>query len=170
MAAIEIGPLTYRLQDDEIGDLTRELDKVGVKVPPATDDGTHVTIADGIDRDVLDEFFDRLEAEDIACDIYLPAEFDERVEVGDVRVGSAALLLEVLAEIKDDLDVEEEEEEEEEEDEDDEDDEDEDEDEDDEDYRDMQMITAQLKKLWKAFYLGAEAAMDKRLPMYVTGE
>src|SRR5262245_55895884 len=103
MAAIEIGPLSNRLQDDEIGELTRELETAGVKLPPAGDEGTHVTVADGIDRDVLDEFFDRLETEDIACDIYLPVEFDDRVEIGDLRVGSAAVLLEVLAEIKDDL-------------------------------------------------------------------
>jgi hypothetical protein len=160
MAQIEIGPLSDRLADDEIADLTRAIEKLGARMP-STDENAAVTIADNLDDDVLAEFFDRLEAENIACEIYLPVEFDDRVDVGEIRVGSAAQLLEVLDEMRDDLDIEEDE---------DEADEDEDEEEEDDDYEDnMELMNQQLRLLWKAFWTGAEAALEKKVPLYVKG-
>jgi len=159
MAQIEIGPLTDRLEDDELADLNKALEKMGARLPEI-DENIASTIADDLDDDVLAEFFDRLEAENAACEIYLPIELDDRVEVGELRVGSASHLLEVLDEIKDDLDIEEEEDEIEEE--------EEDEDDDDDDYEE-DIFEAQLKRMWKAFYVGAATAMDKRVPLYVKG-
>jgi hypothetical protein len=159
MAQIEIGPLTDRLADDELADLNKALEKLGARLPEL-DESIASTIADDLDDDVLAEFFDRLEAEDAACEIYLPIELEARVEVGDLRVGSASHLLEVLDEIKDDLDIEEEEEEVD----------DDEEDEDDDDDYEEDIFEAQLKRMWKAFYVGAATAMDKRVPLYVKGE
>ena len=150
MAEIEIGPLTDRLTDEEIADLAAQLEKVGAPQLPRGDDAHQATLGDGIDDNALSEFMDRLEGHDIAADIYLPVEFDGIVEVADLRVGSLPLLLEILEELKDELDDEEEEAE------------------DDESPDDDQKILAlQLRQAWKLFSTGAAAAMERHLPLHV---
>ena len=72
------------------------------------------------------------------------------VEVGDLRVGSAQQLLEALDEMKDELTSASDE---------------------DEDYveeEDEEPLTAgQLKQVWKYFFEGAQAALDKHLPLHI---
>ncbi len=164
MAEIEIGPLADRLADEELAELWKKLEKLGAPKPPDEDDAgaTRIAIVDGA---VLVEFMDRLDAYDLACDIYLPVEFEGRVEVADYRVGSAPALLEILEELKDELDLDEDADEEEDGDDED-DDEDEDEDEDD-DYGDMKLIETKLRQLWKLVYDGTQTAIDRRLPLYL---
>ncbi|HEX9104692.1 MAG TPA: hypothetical protein VF997_20920, partial [Polyangia bacterium] len=141
MAEIEIGPLTDRLTDDEIAELAAQLEKVGAPQLPRGDEGHQATLGDGMDDNALSEFMDRLEGHDIAADIYLPVEFEGIVEVAELRVGSLPLLLEVLEELKDELDDEEEEAE------------------DEEAYDDDQKILAQqLRSAWKLFSTGGAAA------------
>lgn len=150
MAEIEIGPLTDRLTDEEIAELAAQLEKVGAPQLPRGDEAHQATFGDGIDDNALSEFMDRLEGHDIAADIYLPVEFDAIVEVADLRVGSLPLLIEVLEELKDELDDEEEEAE------------------DDDTYDDDQRILAQqLRQAWKLFSAGGAAAMEKHLPLHV---
>jgi hypothetical protein len=159
MAEIEIGPLADRLADDELAELGRKLEKLGVTTPPSEDDSGATTLA-SVDGDVLIEFLDRLEAEDLACDIYLPAEFEGRIEVGDYRVGSVSALVDVLEALKDELAPDE-----------DEDAEDEDDDDADEaEYADMKLIEAKLARLWKQIYDGAQTALERRLPLYVLSD
>jgi hypothetical protein len=167
MAEIEIGPLADRLADDELVELASKLEKLGVE-PPSTDDDSGATTIASVEGDVLVEFLDRLEAEDLACDIYLPLDFEGRIEVGKYRVGSASALVDVLEEMKDELAPDE--------DDDVEDDDDgkdakgdEHEDEDD-DYSDMKLIEAKLARLWKVIYDGAQTALARRLPLYVLGD
>jgi hypothetical protein len=161
MAEIEIGPLADRLGDDELEELNRKLEKLGAPKLPAEDDSGATAVA-SVDGDVLVEFLDRLDAYDLACDIYLPMDFEGRVEVGEIRFGSAAALVEVLEEMKDEIAPEEEDE-----DGDEDDDEDEDEDDEDDDYSDLKLIEAKLRRLWKVVYDGAQTALDRRLPLYV---
>ena len=84
------------------------------------------TIAARLSEEALTEFLDSLDAHDLGAEIYLPIEFEGRVTVGDFRVASTQALLDVLEEMREELDVdgeeedEDEEEEEEEEDEEDE--------------------------------------------------
>jgi hypothetical protein len=167
MAEIEIGPLSDRLGDDEVAELAVKLDKLGAPHLPTADESAGVTVAAEVDGSALTEFMDRLEAHDIACEIYLPMDFEGRVEVGDYRFGSAAVLLEVLEEMKDELAPEDEEEGDYEEDE--EELEDDEEDEEDE-YDDMNLIDAKIRRLWKMVYDGAQTALDRRLPFYVIGD
>src|SRR5687768_3031397 len=68
-------------------------------------------LSETLDEDAMTEFLDRLEAHDLAADIYVPVEFEGRLQVGDYRVASAQLLVDVLEEMKDELDVEEDKEE-----------------------------------------------------------
>jgi hypothetical protein len=170
MAEIEIGPLSDRLGDDEIAELSAKLDKLGAPRMPNEDEGAGATVAGDVDGSILTELLDRLEAHDIACDIYLPMDFDGRVDVGDYRVGSAAVLIEVLEELKDELEPEDEDED----DEDDDDDEDEDEldedDDDDDDYETLKLLEAKIRRLWKVVYDGARSALARRLPFWVIGD
>jgi hypothetical protein len=165
MANIEIAPLADRLGDDEISELARALTKIGAPKLPEDDDGA-TTLAANLDDEVLAEFLDRLEVYDMACEIYLPGEFEGRVEVADKRVGSAPALLEVLEELRDELSLEDDEEEEEGDD-DEEDEEEEEDDEDDYGKGDMQLIDEQIRRLWKIIYEGAQAAIDRNLALYV---
>jgi hypothetical protein len=155
MAEIEIGPLTDRLSDDEINELARQMDKLGAPTLPHADDSAVASVGDNLDDDVLSEFYERLEVHDAAAEIYLPIEFDGSVEVAELRVASTPVLLEVLEELKDELDIdhqaEEDEEEEEEEELDD----------------DRRILEGQLRQVWKLFYNGAVAAMERKLPLHI---
>jgi len=163
VAEIEIGPLGERLSDEELKELAVKLDRLGAPKVHLDADGDASVVAT-VDGDVLVEFLDRLDAYDLACDIYLPADFEGRVEVAEYRVGSAAALVEVLEEMKDELDPEDEDDEEE-------DDEEDEDDEDDEDgYSNMKIIEQKVRRLWKLLYDGAQVAMDRKLPLYVLSD
>lgn len=161
MAVIELGALGNRLSDDLIADLEKALEKAGAKLPQ-TDAALQVTISDTIDDDVFAEFLDRLDDEGIACDIYLPVDFDDRVEVGDFRVGAASQLLEALEELRDELAVDEDEDDADEDEE-----EEEDDDEDDADFTARKNYEQQMKRLWHHLYDAAEHAIAKRAPLWV---
>ncbi len=154
MSEIELAPLTDRLEDDEVKTLQKLLDQTGVKFTNM-DDSTTQTIAARLDEDAMTEFMDRLDAHDLAADIYLPVEFEGRLTVGDYQVASAQALVDVLEEIKDELAVEDEEA-------------DEEEDEDEDDYEDEgTVIEAQLRNIWKLVTDGCREAIDKNLPLHL---
>ena len=117
-------------------------------MPKAADDST-VPVGDS-DDDALSDFLDRLEAHDAACEIYLPVEFEGRIEVAELRVGSATVLLEVLEELKDELAI----------------DEDEDEEEEELDEAD-EILAAKAKHVWKVLFDGAQAAVDRHLCLHL---
>lgn len=151
MAEIEIMPLDERLSEEEIVELAAAMEELGApRLPRSNEDGA-MTVTDSLNDDLLAEFVDLLEAHDMACDIYLPVEFEGCVEVSDVRVGSAHALIDVLDEMRDELFTDEDEEEEEDDDE-----------EDEEDLRE-----GKLRHLWKLLYTGAQTAIDRHLPMHV---
>ncbi|HVR63374.1 MAG TPA: hypothetical protein VMU50_15845, partial [Polyangia bacterium] len=143
MAEIELAPLSHRLDDDEMKTLARSLEELGVSGQPKSDEHSAHTIAARLSEEALTEFLDRLDAHDIGAEIYLPIEFDGRVVVGDYRVASSQALLEVLEEMKEELDVDSEEG--------DEDEEEDDEEEDDE----GTVIEAQLRHIWHLVSDGA---------------
>jgi hypothetical protein len=150
MADIEITALTERLSDEEIEELAAGLEQLGAPPLPKAADDTAITIADGLDDDAVAEFFDRLEASDLACDIYLPMEFEGTVEIGELRVGSAPVLLEALEEMKDELTAASEED-----------------DEYLEDEEEEPLTAGQLKQVWKYFFEGAQSAVEKHLPLHI---
>jgi len=156
MAEIELAPLSQRLDEDEIKLLGRRLKEVGVGEFGPGDEGSNQTIASRLSEDALTEFLDRLDAHDLGAEIYLPVEFDGRVTVGDYRIASAQALVDVLAEMKDELGV-------------DEDDDYEDEDEDDEDDEEEEgtVIEAQLRHIWELVSDAATESIDKGLPLHL---
>lgn len=154
MAEIELGPLSDSLDDEEVKLLYRLLDQAGAKFSTNDDHATQ-TIAARLDDDAMTEFLDRLEAHDLAADIYLPIEFEGRLKVGDYRVASAHHLSDVLEELKEELAVEEADEDEE--------------DEDDSDgYADEgTVIEAQLRNIWRLATDAAGESVEKRVPLHL---
>ena len=155
MAEIELAPLSHRLDDDEMKTLARSLEELGVGGQPKSDEHSAHTIAARLSEEALTEFLDRLDAHDIGAEIYLPVEFDGRVTIGDYRVASSQALLEVLEEMKEELDVDSEEEDDEEEEEDEEDDD------------EGTVIEAQLRHIWHLVSDGAVESIEKNLPLHL---
>lgn len=153
MAEIELGPLSDSLEDDEVKLLRRLLDQAGAKFATDEDHATQ-TIASRLDEDAMTEFVDRLEAHDIAADIYVPVEFEGRLKVGDYRVASSNTLTDVLLELKEELAVDEEEEK--------------DEDDDDEEMGDEgTVIEAQLRNIWRLVTDAAARSIEKSVPLHL---
>jgi hypothetical protein len=164
MSAIEVAPLGDRLEEDDLKAVKKQLEHLNVKYSLDDDQAPHM-IARRVDEDVLTEFLDRLEAHDMAADIYLPLEFDGRFSVGDYRFASARPLEDVLEELKDELDVEADDKDDEEEDDDyEEDDEDEADDEDDDDRMAME---TQLRAVWELVSDGCAEALERGVPLHL---
>ena len=156
MAEIELAPLSHRLDEDEVRTLTRLLAEAGAPPFDKTHEHASHTIAARISEEALTEFLDRLDAHDLGAEIYVPLEFEGRVVVGDFRVASSQALLDILEEMREELNVDADEEEEDEE-------EDEDEDEEDE----GTVIEAQLRQIWHLVADGATESIDRHLPLHI---
>ena len=156
MSAIELAPLSDRLDDDEMKSLGQLLDKAGAKLPAMDDHTTH-TFAKRLNEEAMTEFLDRLDAHDVAADIYLPLEFEGPLHVGDFRVASAFTLQETLEEMKEELAIEDEEFK----------DEDEDEEEDAEEVDEGSVIEAQMRNIWQLITDACSEAIEKSYPLHV---
>jgi hypothetical protein len=159
MAEIELAPLSHRLDDEEMKTLSKLLEEAGAPALGKADENVSHTIAARLSEEALTEFLDRLDAHDLGAEIYLPIEFEGRVTVGDYRVASTQALLDVLEEMREELDVDAEDEDEDEE------EEEEDEDEDDED--EGTVIEAQLRHIWHLVSDGAIESIEKGLPLHL---
>jgi len=155
MAEIELAPLSHRLDDEEMKTLSRMLEEIGAPALGRTDEHASHTIAARLSEEALTEFLDRLDAHDLGAEIYVPLEFEGRVTVGDFRVASSQALLDVLEEMREELNVDAEE--------DDEDEEDEEEDDEDE----GTVIEAQLRHIWHLVADGATESIEKHLPLHL---
>ena len=156
MAEIELAPLSHRLDDDETKTLVRLLEEAGAPRIAKHDEHSAHTIAARLSEEALTEFLDRLDAHDIGAEIYLPIEFEGRVVVGEYRVASSQLLLDVLEEMREELNVDAEEE-----------DEDEEEDDDDAEEDEGTVIEAQLRHIWHLVADGATESIEKNLPLHL---
>jgi len=159
MSEIELAPLSETLDDDELKTLQRLLEQAGAKFAGGEHETRH-KIASRLDEDAMTEFLDRLEAHDLAADIYVPVEFEGRLHVGDYRVASAQLLVDVLEEMKDELSVDESVDKDEDEDEEDEEEEEEEEDE-------STVIEAQLRHIWQLVSDGCSESVEKNVPLHL---
>ena len=155
MAEIELAPLSHRLDEEEVRTLTKLLTEAGAPPFEKADEHASHTIAARLSEEALTEFLDRLDAHDLGAEIYVPLEFEGRVAVGDYRVASSQALLDVLEEMREELDV---------------DTEDDDEDEEDEEAEDDDegtVIEAQLRHIWQLVADGATESVDKNLPLHL---
>lgn len=159
MAEIELAPLSHRLDDEEMKTLSKLLEAAGAPALGKGDENVSHTIAARLSEEALTEFLDRLDAHDLGAEIYLPIEFEGRVTVGDYRVASTQALLDVLEEMREELDVDAED--------DDDEDEEEEEDEDDDDEDEGTVIEAQLRHIWHLVSDGAVESIEKGLPLHL---
>ena len=159
MAEIELAPLSHRLDDEEMKTLSKLLEEVGASAVARADENVSHTIAARLSEEALTEFLDRLDAHDLGAEIYGPVEFEGRVTVGEYRVASTQALLDVLEEMREELDVDGEDE--------DEDEEDEEDDEDEEDEDEGTVIEAQLRHIWHLVSDGAVESIEKNLPLHL---
>src|SRR6185503_10231854 len=157
MAEIELAPLSHRLDEDEVKTLWRLLSEAGAPAPEKSDEHASHTIAARLSEEALTEFLDRLDAHDLGAEIYIPIEFEGRVTVGDFRVASSQALMDVLEEMREELNVDAEEE--------DEDEEEEEEEEEDED--EGTVIEAQLRHIWNLVSDGVNESLEKKLPLHL---
>jgi len=157
MAEIELAPLSHRLDEDEVKTLWRLLAEAGAQGLEKADEHASHTIAARLSEEALTEFLDRLDAHDLGAEIYVPVEFEGRVTVGEFRVASSQALLDVLEEMREELNVDTEEDDEEEEEE-----EDEDEDED-----EGTVIEAQLRHICHLVSDGVTESLEKNLPLHL---
>jgi hypothetical protein len=155
MSAIELAPLSDRLDEDEVKSLARLLEQAGAKLP-TMDDHTTQTFAKRLSEEAMTEFIDRLDAHDVAADIYLPVEFDGPLTVGDYRVASAFALQDTLEEMKEELAIEDEDQDEEEE-----------EDEDSEELDEGSVIEAQMRNIWQLISDACSESIEKTFPLHV---
>ena len=117
-------------------------------------DESDVPAPETITDHTMRKFMDSLEGHDLAADIYLPIEFDGSFELGSFRFGSLNVLIDVLEELRDELDLDADDDEDEAEDDDDIDDDDDDAD-------------KQLKDVWASIAKAAQEALDRGLPLHV---
>jgi len=157
MAEIELAPLSHRLDEDEVKTLGRLLTEAGAPPIERADEHASHTIAARLSEEALTEFLDRLDAHDLGAEIYVPVEFEGRVTVGDFRVASSQALLEVLEEMREELNVDAEDE--------DEDEEEEDEEEEEED--EGTVIEAQLRHIWQLVSDGCSESVEKNVPLHL---
>ena len=158
MAEIELAPLSHRLDEEEVKTLGRLLSEAGAPTFEKADEHASHTIAARLSEEALTEFLDRLDAHDLGAEIYVPVEFEGRVTVGEYRVASSQALLDVLEEMREELNVDADEDE----DEDEEEEEDEDEDED-----EGTVIEAQLRHIWHLVSDGVTESLEKNLPLHL---
>ncbi len=154
MSAIELAPLSDRLDEEEIKSLGKLLAQVGAKLP-TMDEHTTQTFAKRLSEEAMTEFIDRLDAHDIAAEIYLPVEFEGPLSIGDLRVASAYSLQETLEEMKEELAIE------------DDDYDEEDEDEDSEELDEGSVIEAQMRNIWQLVNDACSESIEKSFPLHL---
>jgi hypothetical protein len=114
MASIEVGPLAHNLDEEDLAAIEEAFEDADIEL--ALEEDAESRLIDGdIDEVLFEEFLDRLDANNLACDIYVAGDFDDVIEVGEYRVGCASALIALLEELRNDIFEEDEEEEAEEE-------------------------------------------------------
>lgn len=149
MAELRLLPLEDTLAAQQITHLRRELAELGVDELAQGDDDADLD--EVITEDQLTDFMDRLDAHDLACDIYLPVEFEGTVDINETTVGSAYTLIDALEELKEELGIDEESD-------------------DDDDDLDMEVIEEQLRFTWRAFLRAANTCVDRQVPLHVISD
>lgn len=102
MASIELAPLSAHLESDEVKAALASARDAGARDLALDEEGDSVILERDMDTDLFADFMDQLDANEAACDIYMPGDFEEVFEIAGYRVGSAHALVLVLEELKED--------------------------------------------------------------------
>ena len=178
MATLELATLADHLDDDLLQSALAAI-KEEVDGPTEMEaEADSMVVEGGLDDDAFVDFRDKLEANDLDADIYVPLEFEEVLTVGDYRVASTYALQLVLESLREDFFIEDDElEEDEYVDMDDEGgdgeyttslDSDEADDYYDQDSGDgLEMKDEQLRHIWKRMFKGTKASLETNLCLFV---
>jgi len=169
MATLELGSLQDHLDSDQLRALRTALSDAGAPALPADDHADSVVVERDLDDDIVNDFFDRLEANDASAEVYLPIDFEDIIEVGDMRVGSSHALITVLEGLREDFFIDSSDDEDEDDDED-FDDEALDDDDDDlfaSDDEDTDIGDERLQRVWHAMNKGARSSVRKNVALFV---
>lgn len=147
MPELKLIPLSEVIDHEEINQLEAMLQELGASESEVIDD--EADVEESLGEDQLTDFLDKLEAHDIACDIYLPQEFEGTLIVNDRMYGSATFLVEALEDIRDELDIDGESEL------------------DADDEEELEVIDEQLHNAWISFSRAAQACVESGLPLHV---
>lgn len=155
MPSVEIGLLIDRLDENEMEELAAGLEAKGIDPLPDADESAGRAIATGIDEDAITELMDRLEGHEVAADIYLPMDFDVRIDILGIRAASLSALVMVLEEVAEDLNIN--------------DPDGMEEDEEDDDYsEDLDIMEGRQRIVWRALYEGAQEAEEHGLCLFIS--
>ncbi len=106
MAIIELATLPDHHDSEAVAAMMAALHEEASGAVNLETDEDGRTIESNIDDDVFVDFRDKLEANDLDAEVYVPVEFEDVIEVGGVRVGSTYALQLVLDSLREDFFVE----------------------------------------------------------------
>ncbi len=176
MASIEIAQLSAYLDEASVAAVTRAIRGESSDDVDLESNEDHQVIDGNIDDDLFVDFRDRLEANELDADIYVPVDFEEVLTVSDYRIGSTIALQSVLESLREDFFIEDQDDSElvpnDDEEEDFEDEEEEDEDEDDDPFLDdeddaIEMKDAQLRHIWRLMNQAAHDSVANNLVIFI---
>jgi len=133
----------------DIKKIQQELTELEADALPEGDD--YEAIDEVLSENQLTDFMDLLDAQDMACSIYLPVEFDAQIEVESHTVGSVFSLLEALEDLREEMALEEELEEAP----------------GDDEELELEVIEEQLAYAWRTFFRAATRSVDQKVPLHV---
>ena len=173
MATIELAHLSDHFLEDDLESTIRAVETACGTTFVGSEEEDSEVLENSIDDDVFTDFRDRLEANDIDADVYVPVEFDDIVQVGDTRIASTQSLRMVLDSLRDDFLIEDAQEGDIEEDDGDDDferDDLKDNDEASSYYADedggIEMKDEQLRHVWRAVFRASRESIDRNLPLF----
>ncbi len=108
MAIIELATLPDHLNSEQVDAMMSVLSEEASEAVDLETEEDGRIIESNIDDDVFVDFRDRLEANDLDAEVYVPVEFEDVVEVAGMRVGSTYALQLVRDSLREDFFVEDE--------------------------------------------------------------
>lgn len=169
MASLELSPLSEHFDDDQIAAVEAALAEADSSPLDIDEDADVQLVAGDLDDALFAEFMDLLDKAEAKCDVYVPPDFENTIELDDYVVGSAPTLLLALEDLREELEIESVDDDEEEIDEDSEfEDLDEDEDSFADDYEAFDDLRGpEMKRMWELMYKSARACVRRGVCLFV---
>lgn len=169
MASLELSPLSEHFDEDQIAAVEAALAEADSSPLDIDQDADVQLVAGDLDDALFAEFMDLLDKADSRCDVYVPPDFENTIEVDDYIVGSAPTLLLALEDMREELDIESVDDDEEEIDEGSEfEDLEEDEDSFNDDYEAFDDLRSpEMKRMWELMYKSARACVRRGVCLFV---
>lgn len=103
MATIELAPITDHLDESQLAAMREAIRETSDKELDLSTEEDSQIVSGNIDDDLFVDFRDRLEANDLDADLYIPVDFEDVLRVADLRVGSTYSLQLVLDSLREDF-------------------------------------------------------------------